>query len=313
MNPDFDDFDDVPQQQEEERSNRSLPRLVVGVVVVAFICLAWYAYRSGSDSLQGGEIEFVEAEDQGFKERPAEPGGEEFLHKDKTIYDAISSYEADGAPKVEKLLPEPEQPVKPKEMGDASSDTWVSDEVRKESGKSEVDAPATTDPVQSALVASEQNAAAKAEALSKAVEKSIAGTEEAEAKTVTKTEATPAPVAKTEPVKEPAAAKPPVTEAKPKATPAPASAPTSTANSSGVYKIQLGAYKSEAEAKQTASRILGKNGDLLSGKPQFIVRADLANGTYYRLRFGGFASPEAAKAACGKLSARSQACFYAGK
>lgn len=284
MNPDFDDYDDVPGAQGDEPRTRALPRLVVVVAVLAFIALAWYAYRSGSDSVKPGDIEFVEAGSKGYKERPEEPGGEEFPHKDKTIYDAISPYAADDAPKVEKLLPEPEEPVKPKEVASGSAESWVNDGIRKQ------------DEAQDAAAQPAKTVEEKAAELSKEVEASIA-----------------APVA-VKPVEVKPVATKPVEAAKPAPKPAPVVAEKpAAAASSGSYKVQLGAYKTEAEAKQTAARILGKNGDVLSGKPQSIVRADLPNGTFYRLRIGGFATPEAAKAACSKLSSRGQGCFYAGK
>lgn len=315
MNPDFDDFDDVPQQPSDEPRSRALPRLVVVVAIAGFVALAWYAYQSGSDSMRTGEIEFVEADSDSYKEKPAEPGGEEFPHKDKTIYDAISPYAADDAPKVEKLLPEPEQPVKPVAESKAS-DTWVSDAVRE---KEEPSAPVQTKTVEdaaiaSAIAASEKTAAQKSEELSKEIEKSIESAEPI--KTAAPVEAKPAEVkpveVKSVEVKNETVKPVPVVTPVPKPVVVEKPAVSQVA-SSGVYKIQLGAYKTEAEAKQTASRIISKNGDVLSGKPQFIVKADLPNGTFYRLRFGGFTSPEAAKAACGKLSGRGQGCFYAGK
>lgn len=315
MNPDFDDFDDVPQQSSDEPRSRALPRLVVIVAVAGFVALAWYAYQSGSDSMRTGEIEFVEAESDSYKEKPAEPGGEEFPHKDKTIYDAISPYAADDAPKVEKLLPEPEQPVKPV-VESKASDTWVSDAVREKEEPAE-SAPSESvenAAIASAITASEKTAAQKSEALSKSIEKSIASVEPV--KTAAPVEVKPAQVkpvdTKPAEVKAEAAKPAPVATPAPKAT-AVEKSPAPQVASSSVFKIQLGAYKTEAEAKQTASRIVGKNGDVLSGKPQFIVKADLPNGTFYRLRFGGFTSPEAAKAACSKLTGRGQGCFYAGK
>ena len=67
-----------------------------------------------------------------------------------------------------------------------------------------------------------------------------------------------------------------------------------------------------AEAKAMWSKIAAKHPNEVKGAP-VIVRADLSNGTFYRLRASGFASADAAKAACSKLSAAGQACFYAGK
>jgi cell division protein FtsN len=81
----------------------------------------------------------------------------------------------------------------------------------------------------------------------------------------------------------------------------------------GDYKIQLGAYKSQAEADSNWARISRKYVSALDGKSHIVVKADLPNGTYYRLRASGYASPEAAKQACSALSAQGQASFYAGK
>ena len=80
----------------------------------------------------------------------------------------------------------------------------------------------------------------------------------------------------------------------------------------GPYKVQLGAFKSEPEALAQWKKIAAKNSDVVGGAP-VIVKADLPNGTFYRLRASGYASTDAAKAACAKLASRSQACFPAGK
>lgn len=304
MNTDFDDYDDVatPQTEDEPRS-RVLPRVVVGVAVAGFLGLAWYAYQSGSDSMRTGEIEFVEAEAGAYKEKPLDAGGEEFPHKDKTIYDAISPYAADDAPKVEKLLPEPEEPVKPAITATEEKPTKPATNTVESEAVKAVSAPATV--------------AEKSESLAKEVEASIAKA----AAPVVKPVDLEAPVAAT-PEKKPEPITPeptkvaPVAAAtpKPSAQPlvAPAASPAAGA-ATGPFKVQVGAYKSEAEAKQMAARIAAKFGAALGGKAHTISRADLPNGTFYRLRFGGFATADAAKAACAKLSAGGQGCFFAGK
>lgn len=310
MNPDFDDFDDVPSaQRDDETRSRVLPRVVVAVAIAGFIGLAWYAYQSGSDSMRTDDIAFVEAETTDYKERPAEAGGEEFPHKDKTIYDAISPYAADDAPKVEKLLPEPEQPVKPEAT--ASADTFVKDS--EVAAKEKASDSAQTAALASAVASTTESTAEKSKQLAKEVEATIA-------KVSDKPIENPAPAEIAKATEAKSASTPPAPEvtAQPKAPevaakPTPVAAPAPQTSGNGPFKVQLGAYKSESEANQTAKRILGKNGDVLAGKSQFIVKADLPNGTFYRLRFGGFATPEAAKSACATLTGRGQGCFFAGK
>ena len=80
------------------------------------------------------------------------------------------------------------------------------------------------------------------------------------------------------------------------------------------YKVQLGAFRSQADAEAQWQKIRSSHLDLLNGKPYQIVRADLgAKGIYYRLRAGGAPSEAAAKSLCKTLDARKQPCLYVGK
>lgn len=83
--------------------------------------------------------------------------------------------------------------------------------------------------------------------------------------------------------------------------PAAKPAPKATAATGGAYKIQLGAYGSEAEAQGAWKKLSGKFAGVLTGAPT-IVKAEVNGKTYYRLRTGSFASSDAAKAECGKLA-----------
>ncbi len=150
----------------------------------------------------------------------------------------------------------------------------------------------------------------------------------------TKTETTPP---KTETAKEPPLsvakslappAAPPVAKAAPpvvKATPAPAPEKVATAEptpapvetkaappASGAYVLQIGAYKSEADADAAWRTYHGKHAGVLSGYSQDVKKVDLgAKGTWYRLRVGSFSDKDAAKALCTKLTAEGGACFPA--
>lgn len=77
-----------------------------------------------------------------------------------------------------------------------------------------------------------------------------------------------------------------------------------------VHALQLGAFTSEEDAKAQWRRIQQKHGAVLAGHDYVIVRADLEKGTFYRLRAVGFASKDAANAACKKLASAKQACYY---
>lgn len=312
MRPDLDEYEELNPESGEPRS-RAMSWLVLGVAVVGFGALAYYAYQSGSQSVADGQMLVVNAEEGAIKETPADAGGEQFPHKDKTIYDALSPYRTDQ--KVETLLPTAEEPVIPEPA------VGVDTPVEKQK------AEAATSYVNNAKVAATEEAESKTAAVSTTAATPAAKTESAPApaaksaetaapakletvevndstvatKTVAKTVETPKLVAE-------------APKAAPKPAPAPAAkpAPAPAAASSGDYKIQLGALGSEAEARTLWGKITAKHGDVVKGSP-IIVKADVNGKTYYRLRASGFSSADAAKKACATLSGRGQACMPAGK
>lgn len=77
----------------------------------------------------------------------------------------------------------------------------------------------------------------------------------------------------------------------------------------GVAMVQLGAYRSEEEAKDAWKNLHIKHKDL-SDKSPSIVRADLGSkGIYYRLRITGLADNAEANALCRTLSSKGQPCI----
>lgn len=289
MRPDLEDYEELADEGSIPRS-RAMSWLVLVVAVGGFAALAYYAYHSGSQSVQGGQVVTIAADKSPIKGAPDEAGGEQFANKDKTIYDAIDE-DNDVPAKAEKLLPEAESPVIPQPAVEATpsveaakpSDTGTKTFVNKNLATSE----APLDPVDAQSMKQGGPAIAP------------------EAEPV---KAAPAPVVVAKPVEKPAEKK--AVEAKPAspATTAPKMVNVKPVAANGGFQIQLGAFKSEAEARSNWSKISGKNGDVLKGSP-VVVKADLPNGTFYRLRAGGFATSADAKAACAKLSGRGQACF----
>lgn len=327
MRPDLDEFEEM-NEPEAERSSRAMSWVVLSVAVIGFGALAYYAYQSGTQSVGDGQMLVVNADPSPIKEAPADAGGEQFPNKDKTIYDTLSPYRTDEH--VEKLLPEPEEPVIPEPAVGADVDggkngttTFVNEAANKSATEVETPAVAASEDEEAdetAPVAKEATPASQPQTVTAIttpapvaapLTEKPAPTEVAEVPVATTTttvaEKKPEPTVVAAPVEkkvEPA----PVKKAEPVKKPEPK--PVTAA--SGEYKIQLGAFKSDAEARATWSKITAKSGDVVKGSP-IIVKADVNGTTYYRLRASGFASPDAAKKACATLSSRGQACFYAGK
>ncbi len=349
MRPDMEDFDEL--NADDAPRSRAMSWLVLTVAVGGFAALAYYAYHSGTATVQDGEMMTVSADGSPIKEIPTDPEGEQFANKDKTIYDVISP-ESGAQANVEKLLPEPEKPVTDVRAALANAPAAVEEKpaapvaapapapvvtpapaplaaapaattyVKKEAEKvAAAPKPAAAAPKPVVVAKKPEPMAAPAPLISAKPaapvaeevtipasepedegapqmvnESTVAGEKIAEAPAAAK-EAPAAPKAE---VKKP--------EAKPDAPKAEAKKPAAN----GVYQVQLGAYKSEDEAMANWKKISSKFSGVLGGSPM-VVRAELPNGTFYRLRTGGFASADAAKAACAKLSAKSQACFPVGK
>jgi cell division protein FtsN len=88
-------------------------------------------------------------------------------------------------------------------------------------------------------------------------------------------------------------------------------APVATsAAASGAYVLQIGAYKSQADADSAWSAYKAKHAALLSGASDNVQQADLGDkGTWYRLRIVGFPSKDVASAMCDRLKADGGTCF----
>ncbi len=77
------------------------------------------------------------------------------------------------------------------------------------------------------------------------------------------------------------------------------------------YWLQLGTFKSEAEATKAWQQTREKNADILKDLTIKVTKSDMKDqGILYRLQAGSADDEEAAKAYCRKLNARKQSCFY---
>lgn len=84
---------------------------------------------------------------------------------------------------------------------------------------------------------------------------------------------------------------------------------TSPAPSSGSIYVQIGAFRSEAEAL-TAFKSVKSRHSILSSSGHNIVKVDLGSkGIFYRLRVGPYASKYESQSVCSQLKAKGQACL----
>jgi hypothetical protein len=276
-------FDEEPQGL----ISRLLPPLVLICAFGGFIALAIYAYKAGTQSVNDGDLMVIEADATPMKEKPEDPGGMQFPNQDKTVFETFSA--GNEPPKVERVLPTPEEPLPPaKEASDSEPTTWVN-------GKLKTAAPAAPSEKQGAeqvfgeaeaLPVKEAEPEAKPAAQVKNVQEELG--KQAVGEVPVAEVAKPVELAPKEPAK-------PVAK--------PAEKPKAATGGKGL--VQLGAYKSEAEAKGDFARIQKKYA-ALAGKTPTINRADLGDkGIFFRLRVAS----DDAKGLCSSLSASGQACM----
>jgi len=263
-------------EEEEDVEGSRLPLLIVLALLVLamFAGFVWLAYSEGV-ARGRSEIPVVTAEAGPARTAPANPGGAATPYKGFKIY---------------------EQPAPPDD-GAGQAVSPRADAAAK---------PAPAQPAQAPKPAPAAAAAAPKPAPAAKVEtppvKVAAATPAAK----------PAPAANAAPA--PAKPSAPATAA-PKqltaatASPAPAAA-APPANASGAYVLQIGAYKSQAEADAAWNAYKAKHAALLAGYSPNVAQADLGDkGIWYRLRIAGLSSKDVAEGLCDRLKADGGGCF----
>lgn len=272
----LEDFDD--DEGEEERGLSGLVVLLMGVVMLgALASVVWIAYKQGvrNGQAQGG-TPYVQADPEPLKieNDVAATDG-----GDLAVYDRVGGQQSDP---VEVIAEGTEEPV----------------------------ARGAEDPI-GAIAAKTQTPVAD-DAVADRITKLA---EAAEAKFADAAPASSAPPAEVKAAPKPATAPTAVSTAQAAPTPA---KPTVTYRSGGAltgsHLVQIGAFRSEAEADSQWTRLQGKLGDYLDGKAQDVERADLGDkGTFYRLRIGPFTSADDAKTYCSGLKERGTDCLIKAK
>lgn len=262
--PEFDDYDDY-----EQGGFSWMLVLVLVLAISGFFALAWYAYQTGTEPKTPDQVLIVKADPEPVVTEPDDPGGREFPHQEKTIYNALQAQKPESSVTV---APEPETPQL----------VIIGEE-----------APEDKEPPTSADKKI-------AELFREAVEDTQSEREERveKPKPVEQPAAKPTPLM---PREEPRAEKPAASE------PKVASGRENPSLSGAV--VQLGAFRGRIEAEKHWQKISRTNDDVLGGRDYAIIRADLGDrGVFYRLR-AGFESKQAAESACATLKSRQQGCY----
>lgn len=277
------------------RSTKRNWRLIVGgaaavVLAVAAIAMAvgWLVGDSDDVAQTQAEAPLIKADAEPDKVRPEDPGGMEVANRDMLVYRRLDG--GDGKPPVERLLPNPEQPVVPPrpvaapgreiepgqiETVEIETDELVAEDAEDAPGDEELDAENLSLPAQESP---ERSVTPEPQQAPPVAPKPVAPT---------KLEPTPVP-------KKPAA-------------PAPSRA---AAPAAGAYQIQLVAVRSRQQAEVSWAKLSKEYADVLGGLKPNIVRADLgAKGVLYRLRAGPAGDESAARAICASLAKRKKDCL----
>ncbi len=251
-----------------------------GLAVVALVAIgatvALLTGDSGSPVAGSSEAPLIKADSEPVKLRPERPGGMEVLNRDKLVYRRLEGLAE--PPAVERLLPEPEEPLpppRPKPVPQPASAPATAPEPAPpagEAGKIVEPPPAATQEKRNSLLAA----------------RPPAKTDTAKSDTA-KSDAEIA--AKPQP---PAESKPAFTAAKP----------------TSAYQIQLIAVRKREQAEGMWKKLRSRHPDVFAKLEPEIARADLGNkGILYRLRAGPIDSEAKARSLCADLGSRKVDCL----
>jgi hypothetical protein len=282
-------FDGAEDEDDVEGSRLPLLIVLALLVLAMFGGVVWLAYTQGV-ARGRGETPVLTAANGPERVAPPQGGGNTVPYQGFKIYEqpAPPDDNADAAPQQAPAAAAP----KPASPPPALKQTSIAPPMEKPvvSAKPE---PAKSMPAKPAP------AAAPPKSMAALIQQSNA------TPTPAKPVAKPAPT-----LAKPVAAVPPTATGAPRALSAPPQTVAAPAAATGGIVLQIGSYKSQAEAENAWKTYKGKHAALLSGYGDNIQQADLGEkGTWYRLRVGGFSNREVATALCDRLKADGGACI----
>jgi hypothetical protein len=299
-------FDGSEEDEDVEGSRLPLLIVLALLVLAMFGGVVWLAYTQGV-ARGRGETPVLTAAAGPERVAPAQPGGTNVPYQGFKIYEQPAPSDDVADAQASDIKPA----AKPAPVAQAPVETPKPAPV--------VAAPPVTKPAPAAKVAAPPPAPVKAAAAP--APKSVAA--------LIQQANGPPPAAKPAPAAKPV----PPSAMKQAVLPPPAGAPATAAPrqlgavapapaakvaaaapvkpaAGGGYVLQIGAYKSQADADAAWKTYKAKHAALLSGYNSDVQQADLGEkGTWYRLRVGGLGDKEVATALCDRLKADGGACI----
>jgi hypothetical protein len=306
-------FDGSEEDDDVEGSRLPLLIVLALLVLAMFAGVVWLAYTQGV-ARGRGETPILTAANGPEKVAPQQPGGTNVPYQGFKIYEqpAPADDAADETLPVDAAQP---APVTPPPVA-AAPVAPASVAAAPKPAPAPVASPKPAPPVAAPPAATPKPVAS-------APAKPVATPPKTVAALIQQSQTTPPPAARpVAPAARPVApaARPvapaarPVAPAAGSATAAPRTlTPALTAAApaaSGAYVLQIGAFKSQAEADAAWRAYRGKHAALLTGYSPDVRQVELGEkGTWYRLRIAGFNDREVASALCDRLKADGGGCF----
>ena len=271
-------FDGGEFEEEDEEGSRLPLLLVIGLLVVAaFAGVVWLAYTQGVQRGRADAPRMLVAANGPVKEAPVNPGGVETPFKNLKIY----QQPAPPPDEMAEPAPLPQTPKVAAPVATKAINPRPAQQVNSNVAPVEPNAPVQT---ASAPRAGSMQPHRLSHPASSQPTVAAAAVPEHPSQVVAKAD-------------EPAAGAPADTAVASEAT--------------GKVALQIGAYKSEAEAK-AAWKAFARRHSMADGYQSQIKEVDLGEkGVWFRLRLGSFTDKTAAVAFCEKLKADGGNCFLA--
>lgn len=296
MSKNFDDVFDYFKEEEVNRKERNKYILYAGifaggVLLGASFMFGFNHYLHKTKIIPLAQLPVIYPEPTPLKEEPQDEGGLEVLNRDKTVYNVIKNKEAIELSNNENVLPPPEEPInlapknppvasqeaKPEHTAPAAAEETQSDESKVVHDIANMNESGSADEKEQAAQVSNEAKEIKEAKEAKELKEAKKEAKAQESKTVKKEAVVP-----------------------------PKDKPGDAVKSS---RIQLGAFKSEVEARKAWEKIKKDDSSLYGLSPQ-ISSITTANGALlYRLQVGPVNRDEA-KSICQLLNVKHQECFF---
>ncbi|MFN7039280.1 MAG: SPOR domain-containing protein [Alphaproteobacteria bacterium] len=274
------------EQNEKLFFAKNTPTIIAIIIVtIGFTSLLWYSFKN-NDIHNSKDIPLIKADNEPVKIKPLDPGGMVVPNMDKTVYNNLITKKNDNLPKVERILPSPEEPIdksniinnteedKPDEVAKAPQEN--PDSTNNQKPSSEILANSSIN----------ENAEDTNHFIKKEAESINNSNEIKEEQTYIK------PF--------PSNQKNKLSNIK----------NDSKKNKIPPYRVQLASFKTEKEALTEWKKIKVSYSSLLSKLEPYIAQKKIASkGVYYRLQAGPISGESDARLLCKKLSKLNQACI----